>query len=517
MAVILGQVGLKPGLRNTMSVSIEALIEQTPFIDVLRAAGIEAAQLDIDAFAVGGVIRDVMLGRQTTDIDFVCVGQDQGLVLAEAVREKLGGSVVHQYENFGTAAIRIEHETTGKTLVLEFVGARKESYARDSRKPAVEAGTMQDDQLRRDFTVNALAIDLHPDRFGELLDSFGGVGDLNAGILRTPLEPEATFDDDPLRIVRAARFASQLGFEIAPETMAGMKSRADRIQIVSAERIGDELTRIMLSKKPSIGFRLLYECGALHHILPDLVALQGVEAVDGVKHKDNFFHTLKVVDNLVDSLKDLDQGPSLGLRWAALFHDIGKTSAKRFTDGIGWSFHGHEERGARMIPKIFRSLRLPTDERMKYVQHMIRLHHRPVSLVDEQVTDSAVRRLLFEAGEHIDDLMLLVRADITSKNPQRVRKYLSAFDSVEAKFIEVEEKDNLRNFQPPVDGAEIMSALGLPPSRAVGVIKTAIREAILDGDIPNEHDAAFDYMMSVKDTLLEGLDEDAFRSSGKAG
>jgi len=493
-----------------MSVSIEPLIAQTPFVDVLRTIGTVAARLDIEVYAVGGMVRDAMLGRSTTDIDFVCIGSGKGLVLAEEIRKELGGSTVHEYEHFGTAAIRVHHFDSDDALVLEFVGARKESYSADSRKPAVEVGTMEDDQKRRDFTVNTLAIDLHPDRFAELIDSFGGVADLNAGILRTPLDPEATFDDDPLRIVRAARFSAQLGFEISAETAAGMKNRSDRISIVSEERVGDELTKIMLSSKPSIGFKALYECGALHQILPDLVALQGVETVEGVRHKDNFFHTLKVVDNLVESLEERDRDPSLGLRWAALFHDIGKTSAKRFTQGIGWSFHGHEEKGARMIPKIFRSLRLPTDERMKYVQHMIRMHHRPVSLVDDHVTDSAVRRLLFDAGADIEDLMLLVRADITSKNQRRVTKYLAAFDAVEKKFTEVEEKDHLRNFQPPVDGAEIMSALGLAPSRAVGVIKTSIREAILDGKVANEHDAAFEYMMSIKDELLEGLPENAF-------
>jgi poly(A) polymerase len=494
-----------------MNASIESLIEQTPYSDVLRLVGNQASELDIATYAVGGVVRDAMLGRPTTDIDFVCIGAGNGLVLAEAVRSELGGSTVHTYETFGTAAIRVVHGETGHSLVLEFVGARKESYSKDSRKPAVESGSMEDDQKRRDFTVNTLAIDLHPDRFAQLIDSFGGVADLDAGILRTPLEPKATFDDDPLRIIRAARFAAQLDFDIAPETFEGMKDRADRIDIVSRERVGDELSRIICSPKPSIGFRWLYECGVLVRILPDLVALQGVETIDGVNHKDNFFHTLQVVDNLVESLGEVSCEGSQGLRWAAMFHDIGKTSSKRFTEGSGWSFHGHEERGARMIPKIFRSLRLPTDDRMKYVQHMVRLHHRPVSLVDEEVTDSAIRRLLFDAGDAIEDLMLLVRADITSKNPRRVKKYLAAFDSVERKFGEVEEKDRLRNFQPPVDGAEIMSALGLAPSRAVGVLKNAIREAILDGEIANEHDAAFEYLMSIKDDLLAGLDEDAFR------
>jgi len=490
--------------------SIAVILDQHPLVDVLRAVGSAADDLGLPAWAVGGFVRDVLLNRETTDVDFVSVGEGSGLKLAEAVRKKLGGSEVHRYERFGTAAIRISRPGA-EDLVVEFVGARKESYSRDSRKPAVESGSMEDDQRRRDFTVNALAVSVLPADFGELLDSFGGIADLNAGILRTPLEPTATFDDDPLRIVRAARFASQLGFDIDPITFTGMKDRSERIPMLSGERVSEELNKILSSDKPSIGLRLLFECGALQHILPELTDLQGVEAVDGVRHKDNFFHTLKVVDNLVEATPDRSASETLWLRWAALLHDIGKTSTKRFTDGIGWSFHGHEERGARMVGKLFRRLRLPTDERLKFVQHMIRLHHRPVSLVDDQVTDSAVRRLLFDAGDSIDDLMTLVRADITSKNPKRVRKYLRAFDHVEAKFAEVEEKDRLRNFQPPVDGAEIMRVLDIPPSPAIGVVKTAIREAILEGRIPNDHEAAYQFMMEVKDELLAKLDPDDFR------
>lgn len=491
--------------------SISAILDQTPYAALLRRVGEIAQQEGIETYAVGGTVRDALLGRSTTDIDFVSIGDGSGLKLASAVQKELGGSEVHRYENFGTAAIRLHDTSHRVALVLEFVGARKESYDRHSRKPAVESGSMEDDQRRRDFTINTLAVDIRPDAFGTLVDSFGGVADLNAGIIRTPLDPEATFDDDPLRIIRAARFAAQLGFEIDPVTLAGMRLRSDRVRMLSGERVSEELNKIMCCEKPSIGFRLLYEAEVLHHILPDLVALQGVEAIDGVRHKDNFFHTLKVVDNLVESLEDKPCQETLWLRWAALLHDIGKTATKRFTDGIGWSFHGHEERGARMVKGIFRKLRLPVDDRMKYVQQMIRLHHRPVALVDDHVTDSAVRRLLFDAGEHIEDLMLLVRADITSKNPKRVRKYLRAFDHVEEKFREVEEKDHLRNFQPPVDGAEIMRELGIPPSPAIGVIKNAIREAILDGKIPNEHDAAFAYMIEVKDELLAGLEEDDFR------
>lgn len=491
--------------------SIAAILDLTPFAELIREVGEIAQQEGIETYAVGGTVRDALLGRETNDIDFVSIGDGSGLKLAEAVQRKLGGSEVHRYENFGTAAVRLHATKTREELVIEFVGARKESYNSDSRKPAVESGSMEDDQRRRDFTINALAVDVWPDSFGTLVDSFGGVADLNAGVIRTPLDPEQTFDDDPLRIIRAARFAAQLDFEIDPVTLAGMRLRAERVTMLSGERVSGELNKILCSPKPSIGFRWLYEANVLHHILPDLVALQGVEAIDGVRHKDNFFHTLKVVDNLVESLPDRGCPDTLWLRWAALLHDIGKTSTKRFTDGIGWSFHGHEERGARMVKGIFRKLRLPVDERMKYVQQMIRLHHRPVALVDDHVTDSAVRRLLFDAGEHIEDLMLLVRADITSKNPRRVRRYLNAFDTVDEKFKEVEEKDHLRNFQPPVDGAEIMQVLGIPPSPAIGVIKNAIREAILDGKIPNEHEAAYAYMIEVKDELLAGLDEDDFR------
>ncbi len=493
--------------------SIEPILATTPFVDVLREVGIIAEKQRIEAYAVGGVVRDALLGRPTTDIDFVTIGPRSGIKLAEAVRKKLGGAVVHIYENFGTAALRIQHETTQEWLVLEFVGARKESYSRDSRKPIVEEGSLSDDQHRRDFTINALAVDIRPDRFGTLLDPFGGIADLSKGVLKTPLDPHETFDDDPLRIVRAARFACQLGFIIDPITFSEMKDRAERMTIVSAERISAELEKIMACREPSIGYTLLYECGALHYFFPDLVALQGVETQDGVRHKDNFFHTLKVVDNLVESVADRPVEDTMLLRWAALLHDIGKPKTKRFSDAVGWSFHGHEDKGGRMIPKIFKSLRLPTDERMKTVQRLVQLHHRPVSLVDDTVTDSAVRRLLFDAGDLIEDLMLLVRADITSKNPKRVRRYLRAFDSVEAKFKEVEEKDNLRNFQPPVDGGEIMSVLKLPPSRAVGEIKNTIREAILDGLIENNHDAAYAYMMEIKDSILAALPEDAFRAT----
>lgn len=482
--------------------SLRPLIEEQPYAPILRRVGKVASELGIEVYAVGGVVRDSVLGRDTTDIDFVAIGPESGITLSKAVAKEFGGLPANVYPTFGTAAVRIPAAEHHPEYELEFIAARRESYSEDSRKPDVEAGTLEDDQNRRDFTINAMAIRLGEETFGELMDPFGGMADLNAGVIRTPLDSERTFSDDPLRIIRAARFAAQLKFEIDDETSRGMREMAERIDIVSMERISDEIQKIMCCDRPSIGFRLMYKCGVLVRFFPQLVDLQGVETVGGVKHKDNFFHTLQVVDNLVEMTWPRPCSETLWLRWAALLHDIGKPSTKRFSPSVGWSFHGHEERGARMVPKIFRHLRLPTDDRMRYVQKMIRLHHRPVSLVDEEVTDSAVRRLLFDAGEEIEDLMTLVRADITSKNPRRVRRYLNAFDSVDEKFREVEEKDRLRTFQPPVDGLEIMQTLGLEPSRAVGDIKEAIREAILEGEIPNDHDAAFDYMMRIKDDVL---------------
>ncbi|RMF56372.1 MAG: HD domain-containing protein [Bacteroidetes bacterium] len=479
-------------------------LKKHPYEPVLRQVGEVVARTGIEAYAVGGVVRDVLLGRPTTDIDFVTIGPGTGIRLAEAVAEALGGQTAHVYPNFGTAAIRLAGFLPGgQALVLEFVAARKESYRADSRKPLVEDGTLDDDLRRRDFTVNAMALHITPGRFGELIDPGGaGLRDLGQRILRTPLDPLQTFEDDPLRMIRAARFAAQLDFTIHPETFAAMQRKAHRVRILSQERITDELQKIMASPRPSTGWRLLFEADLLDYIFPELTALKGVETIEGYKHKDNFDHTLQVLDNLVRLTRDRPGEETLWLRWAALLHDIGKPRTKRFKQGTGWTFHGHEEVGARMIPKIFRRLRLPTDERMRYVQKLVRLHHRPVALVDEHVTDSAVRRLLFDAGEAIDDLMTLVRADITSKNPRRVRRYLQAFDEVEKKMAEVEEKDRLRNFQPPVDGNEIMQALGLPPGPAVGRLKEAVREAILEGIIPNEHDAAFAYLMQIKDDVL---------------
>lgn len=483
-------------------VSPTELLEHHPFTPVLRAVGAVAQREGIEVYVVGGFVRDVLLERLTTDIDFVSVGQGSGIRLAEAVARDMGGVTAHVYPNFGTAAIRLQYGPGGEPLVLEFVGARRESYRRDSRKPIVEEGTLRDDQLRRDFTINAMAFNLAPDRFGELIDPFDGLGDLERRLIRTPLEPHRTFDDDPLRMIRAARFAAQLGFTVDDAAFQAMRDRAERVRILSQERITDELQKIICSPAPSVGFKILESAGILAYILPELVALKGVETVDGQRHKDNFYHTLQVLDNVSELTAGRPCEETQWLRWAALFHDIAKPRTKRFVEGTGWTFHGHEERGARMIPKLFNKLKLPGDERMKYVQQLVRLHHRPVALVDENVTDSAVRRLLFEAGDNVDDLMLLVRADITSQNPRRVRRYLKGFDRVEEKMAEVEEKDRLRNFQPPVDGLEIMQALGLKPGPLVGRLKEAIREAILEGEIPNDHDAAFAYLMRIKDDIL---------------
>jgi poly(A) polymerase len=478
---------------------LETLIPHQQLV-VLQAVGKAARQMEIPAFVVGGVVRDALLRRATTDLDFVSVGEDSGIRLAEHVARQLRGASVHVYRQFGTAAIRVTVE--GDSMVLEFVTARRESYSRDSRKPLVENGTLEDDLERRDFTVNALAAPLGGDGPGDLIDRFGGLTDLDQGILRTPVDPFQTFSDDPLRLVRAARFAAQLGFRISATTVEGMESQAARIEIVSRERIVGELQKIMACQNPSIGFRALEETGVLEHFLPELSALRGVEQVDGHRHKDNFYHTLEVVDNLVALTGDRSAEDTLWLRWAALFHDLGKPSTKRFRPGTGWTFHGHEDRGGRMVPKLFKRLKLPLDERAEYVEKLVRLHHRPVALVDNEVTDSAVRRLLFDAGDDIDDLMLLVRADITSKNPRRVRKYLSAFDRVDQKLVDVEQKDHLRNFQPPIDGIEIMEVLGIGEGLAIGILKSLIREAILDGDIPNDHDAAFGLLAANKDDAI---------------
>jgi poly(A) polymerase len=481
-----------------------------PHESVLRTVGAVADRLGLETYLVGGAVRDGFLDRPTTDLDFVSIGPKSGIRLAKAVAKELGGRTAHVYENFGTAAIRLPAATDSAEgegtvdgpLVLEFVGARKESYRTDSRKPIVEDGTLEEDQERRDFTINALAIALNAERFGNVLDPFGGVIDLVGKKLRTPRDPRETFEDDPLRMLRAARFAAQLGFGVDTDALRAMQEKAPRVEILSQERITDELQKIVASPKPSVGFEILYDAGILQHVLPELTDLAGVETVGGQSHKDNFYHTLEVLDNVAEATAEWPEEKAQWLRWAALLHDNAKPETKRFSNEQGWTFHGHEDRGARKVPTVFRRLKLPLDERMEAVQKLVALHHRPVALVDEHVTDSAVRRLLFDAGDAVDDLMLLVRADITSKNPQRVRRYLSAFDRVDEKFVEVEERDRLRNFEPPVDGYEIMEVLGVEEGVAVGIAKEWTREAILEGDIPNEHDAAYAYLVERKDEAL---------------
>jgi poly(A) polymerase len=488
--------------------SLADRLRAVPYEPILRTIGHVAEREEIEAYAVGGMVRDVLLGRSTADLDFVTVGPDTGIQLAEAVAEELGGRTAHVYPKFGTAAIRIPDDEMlpddhpGDALELEFVAARTESYRSHSRKPEVEAGTLEDDQYRRDFTVNAMAIHLAPDRFGDLIDPFDGRRDLARQTIDTPLDPEETFADDPLRMIRAARFATQLEFRVSDRVFDAMGTTAERVEILSQERITEELHKILEADTPSIGFKILEASGVLAHFMPEIQNLKGVDVVDGRDHKDNFYHTLEVLDNVAERTADRPGRETRWLRWAALLHDVAKPHTKRFDPEDGWTFHGHEDKGARMIPELFRKWRLPTDDRMDYVQTLVRLHLRPIALVDDDVTDSAVRRLLYEAGDAIDDLMTLVRSDVTSDNPHRRRRYLRAFDKVEEKMRRVEEKDRLRNFEPPVDGYEIMETLGIEEGVAVGIAKTWIREAILDGEIPNEHDAAFDYLMDIKDEAL---------------
>ena len=455
------------------------LLEPYPILKRIQAV---ADQMQLEAYVVGGFVRDLLLQRSSKDIDVVCVGS--GIALAQAVARALGKEdEVVVFKNFGTAMVRWEGGE------LEFVGARKESYQRNSRKPIVEDGTLADDQNRRDFTINALAICLNEDRWGELVDPFGGIADLERGVIQTPLAPATTFSDDPLRMLRAIRFAVQLNMAIAPDTLAAIKKQAARIEIISQERIITELNKIILAPTPSQGFKLLYEVGLLSLIFHELVALQGRETIQGQSHKDNFWHTLQVLDNVAKVSDDL------WLRWAAILHDIAKPRTKRFDPAVGFTFHGHEELGAKMVPKIFRRLKLPMKENMAYVQKLVRLHLRPIALAQAEVTDSAVRRLIYEAGEAIEDLMVLCRADITSKNDAKVQRYLQNFDRVEAKIHLVEEKDALRNFQPVITGEMIMKTFDLKPSRLVGELKESIKEAILEGQIQNEYEEAYQYLL----------------------
>jgi len=441
----------------------------------------------VECYVVGGYVRDIIMNRPSVDIDIVVVGS--GIELARKTSDALGiKSQLNVFKNFGTAMFNFQYG--GRLWQVEFVGARKESYRADSRKPIVEDGALEDDQNRRDFTVNALAISLNKKTFGKLIDSFGGVNDIENKIIRTPLNPDITFSDDPLRILRAVRFASQLNFSIETETYEAIKKNVERLNIVSYERISEELNKLILSPKPSVGFRLLYESGILAKIFPEMIELKGTEIVDGKGHKDNFSHTLQVLDNVAQ------KSDNLWLRWAAILHDIAKPLTKKYFKDVGWTFHSHEYVGAKMVSRIFKRLKLPLNEKMKYVEKLVLLHLRPIVLAESIVTDSAVRRLLFEAGDDIDDLMLLCEADITSKNQVKVKKYIQNFEVVRQKLVEIEDKDRIRNFQPPITGEDIMNYFDTNPSKAVGIIKNAIKEAILEGVIGNNRHEAWQLMIS---------------------
>ena len=450
---------------------------------VFHTVGSVADELGRDCYAVGGYVRDLILHRHSKDIDFVTVGS--GIEVAEAVAKRMGkGTHLSVFRSFGTAQVK-----RGDTE-LEFVGARKESYRSDSRNPIVEDGTLDEDLARRDFTINAMAVSVNAASFGELIDRYDGLGDIERHIIRTPLDPDITFSDDPLRMMRAIRFATQLQFDIYPDTFSAIKRNAERIKIITKERIMDELMKIIASPRPSIGWILLSECGLLPLIFPELDAMRGVDIVKGRGHKDNFLHTLEVLDKVAAESTDV------WLRWSALLHDIAKPVTKRWDQTIGWTFHNHNFIGAKMVPRIFRAMKFPLNEKMKYVAKMVELHMRPIALVEDEVTDSAVRRLIHDAGDDLDDLMTLCRADITSKNAEKVKRHLANFEHVRQKMDELEARDHIRNFQPPVDGNEIMTLYSLPPSHEVGVLKAAIKDAILDGVIPNEREAALTFLHS---------------------
>lgn len=452
--------------------------------NLFRKIGEVADAMQYPAYVVGGYVRDSMLGKTCKDIDIVCIGS--GIDLARSLVDHFNPKPAFSYfKNFGTAMLKFED------YEIEFVGARKESYRSESRKPIVEDGTLEEDQLRRDFTINAMAIAINTENFGQLLDPFNGVEHLKQGVIITPLDPIITFSDDPLRMMRAVRFATQLNFSIDENTYKAITEVSDRIKIVSEERIVGELNKIIMASKPSIGFKMLLETGLLNHFFPEMVKLYGVDIVKGHAHKDNFYHTLKVLDNVADRSDDL------WLRWAAILHDIAKPVTKRYEEGHGWTFHGHDAIGARWVSKIFRRLKLPLDHKMKFVEKMVLLHLRPISLTKEAITDSAIRRLIFDAGDDLDSLMTLCEADITSKNKDKVKRYLSRFEEVRNKIIDVEERDKIKNWQPPISGEEIMKHFNIKPSREVGKIKNVIREAILEGDIPNNYEAAFDLMIKT--------------------
>jgi poly(A) polymerase len=486
-------------------------------LTIFKKISTAAKNIGVESYVIGGFVRDKILGRATKDIDVVCVGD--GIALAEEAAKQFGKNIlVNIFKTYGTAQIKIQNNNTSQiketninnqsstflptsgeiegAQEIEFVGARKESYREESRNPIVEIGTLQDDQLRRDFTINAMGISLNEKDFGSLVDPFDGLGDIEKKILKTPLAPTQTFIDDPLRMMRGIRFAAQLQFTLEEKTLQAIADNASRIKIITKERIAEELNKILLCKKPSIGFDLLYKTGLLHIIFPQMVALAGAEFVDGYGHKDNFYHTLQVVDNICETTDDL------WLRWAAVLHDIAKPNTKKFEEGHGWTFHGHEAVGARMVPKIFTQLKLPQNEKMRFVQKMVEMHLRPISLTKENITDSAIRRLLFDAGEDIDSLMKLCNADITSKNKQKVKRFLENFEMVRKRCEEVETTDNLRNWQPPITGEIIMETFNLKPSKEVGLIKDAIRNAILDGEVSSDYNAAYAYMLEIGKKML---------------